>query len=72
MAKKGSIRGNGDGKGGGNDTYTITGRGVVTRKTLLREVKAGKHEGFHTMEVDGETWVRSNPDSRTSDNINEE
>lgn len=41
-----SINGNG-GKNGGNDSYTITGRGEVSRKTLVREVKEGKHPDTH-------------------------
>lgn len=72
MANKGSVSGNGDGKDGGNDTYTVRGRGVVDRDTLVKEVDQGKHEGFHTVEIDGEKWVRSNPDKSTSDNINKD
>jgi hypothetical protein len=70
MARKGSITGNGDGKDGGNDSYTVKGRGVVDRKALAKEVDQGKHDGYHTVEIDGEKWVRSNPDNTTSDNIN--
>lgn len=46
MAKGSSINDNG-GKNGGNDSYTITGRGEVSRKTLVREVKEGKHPDTH-------------------------
>ncbi|HBC3412350.1 TPA: DUF3892 domain-containing protein, partial [Vibrio parahaemolyticus] len=39
MAK--NIRGNNDGEHGENDSYTIQGRGVVSRETLVDEVNAG-------------------------------
>jgi hypothetical protein len=69
MAK--NIKGNQDGEGGRNDTYTITGRGVVDRKDLVEEVEAGKHPDFSLYEKDGVKFVRSNPDSTQSNNINE-
>ncbi|RRW46564.1 DUF3892 domain-containing protein [Pseudomonas luteola] len=68
MAK--NIRGNGDGRNGRNESYTIPGRGVVPRARLVREVDAGKHPGFNTVNVNGTEYVRSNPDSQTSNNVN--
>lgn len=65
------IKGNGDGEGGGNDSYTIPGRGVVQRKTLVREVEQGKHPNFSTYTRDGETYVRANPDPKESNNVND-
>lgn len=69
MAK--NIKGNQDGKGGRNETYTIHGRGTVARKKLAKEVKDGKHPNFSTYERDGETFVRANPDDSSKNNVNE-
>lgn len=69
MAKK--IRGNQDGENGENESYTIPGRGVVERKQLVDEVNAGKHPNHHVISINGVDYVRSNPDSTESNNINE-
>lgn len=37
------IKGNQDGDNGQNETYTILGRGIVTRRKLVTEIEAGKH-----------------------------
>ena len=68
MAK--NITGNNDGEGGRNESYTIPGRGVVPRKTLVKEVEKGKHPDFSIYEKDGEKFVRSNPDSTEKNNVN--
>ena len=65
-----NIRGNRDGANGGNDSYTVHGRGVVDRQTLVKEVKAGQHPHHHVLTVEGEEYVRDNPDSSTTDNNN--
>ena len=70
MAK--NIRGNNDGENGRNDSYTIQGRGVVTRQKLVNEVEAGKHPDHSVYQRDGEKFVRSNPDSTESNNVNKE
>ena len=68
MAK--NIRGNNDGNGGRNESYTINGRGEVKRKKLVREVEAGNHPDFSIYEINKEKYVRGNPDSKESNNIN--
>ena len=68
MAK--NITGNNDGEGGRNESYTIRGRGVVTRKTLVQEIEGGKHSDFSVYESGGEKFVRSNPDSTETNNVN--
>ena len=70
MAK--TIKGNRDGEGGRNDTYNIPGRGTVTRSTLVREIKQGKHPAFSTYTREGRTYARANPDSKDSNNVNED
>ncbi|GHA34283.1 DUF3892 domain-containing protein [Photobacterium aphoticum] len=70
MAK--NIRGNGDGENGENDSYTIHGRGIVSRDDLVEEVKNGKHPNHHVINRDGDEYVRSNPDCSESNNINKE
>lgn len=68
MAK--NITGNNDGEGGRNESYTIPGRGVITRQILVKEVENGKHPDFSIYEINGEKFVRSDPDSTESNNVN--
>lgn len=69
MAK--NITGNNDGEGGRNESYTVIGRGKeIPRKTLVKEVEDGKHPDFSIYEHKGEKFVRSNPDSTESNNVN--
>lgn len=70
MAK--NIRGNNDGENGENDSYTIAGRGVVSRETLVQEVEQGKHPHHHVININGEDYVRSNPDRTIGNNVNKE
>lgn len=69
MAKK--IIGQHDGQKGGNDTYSIPGRGNVSRGELVKEVKDGKHPGFMTTTINGKEYVKGNPDGKDSNNINQ-
>ncbi|MFC3679111.1 DUF3892 domain-containing protein [Bacterioplanoides pacificum] len=69
MAKSENISGNADGKNGENQSYTIRGRGEVSRAQLVREVNNGQHEGVHVQCVNGTNYVRANPNSRSCDNI---
>ena len=64
-----NINGNGDGPNGRNDSYTIPGRGVVDRDTLVSEVESGRHPNFHTIDVGGESYVRANPDANCDNNV---
>ena len=65
-----NIRGNRDGDNEHNDTYTIQGRGTVTRPKLVKEVKQGKHPNHTTIKVDGVDYVKAKPDSKKENNIN--
>lgn len=65
------IKGNGDGPGGRNETYSIPGRGVVGRKSLVREVEQGKHPDFSIYTREGEKYVRGNPDSMAGNNVDQ-
>lgn len=67
-----NIRGNNDGTNGGNDSYTIQGRGVVERNTLVQEVNQGKHPNHHVITVNGQDYVRANPNSNNKDNVNKD
>lgn len=71
MAKASSISGNEDGYNGENQSYTIHGRGVVSREQLAREVNYGMHQGVHTIEVNGTEYVRANPNNCKLDNIDD-
>jgi hypothetical protein len=68
MAK--NIKGNRDGEGGRNDSYTIPGRGIVEREELVKEVEKGKHPDFSIYELDQEKFVRAKPDSSQTNNVN--
>lgn len=66
-----NIIGNGDGENGENDTYRIPGRGThIPRAQLVSEVEADRHPGFSTYTINGETYIRSNPDNSTNNNVN--
>ena len=69
MANSKSITGNADGSNGENQTYSINGRGNVSRAKLAREVDAGKHDGVHTVKVNGTKYVRANPNKNANDNV---
>lgn len=69
MARK--IKGNHDGPNGGNDSYSIPGRGQVSRPRLVSEIRAGQHDDFGTIRVNGKTYVRAKPDNSTRNNIND-
>ena len=69
MAK--TIKGNGDGPNGGNDSYTIRGRGSVSRRQVVREVQQGKHPNFGVVTVQGEKYVRGRPDTSKGNNVND-
>jgi len=65
MATSKSINGNAGGLNGENQSYTINGRGDVSRAKLAREVDAGLHVGVHTVKVNGTKFVRANPNHNT-------
>lgn len=69
MATSRSINGNADGSNGENQSYTIAGRGEVSRSQLVREVNNGQHEGVHVQRVNGVGYVRANPNHNQGDNV---
>jgi hypothetical protein len=69
MANK--IKGNGGGPQGGNESYTIPGRGTVSRVRLVSEVQQGKHPNFGVVTVAGKQYVRGLPDKRKNNNVND-
>lgn len=71
MAKGRSINGNGGGKGGGNESYTITGRGEVSRRQMVAEIKQGKHPDSHVYKINGKEYARNNRNQNKPDNIND-
>lgn len=66
------IRGNQDGENGRNESYTIHGRGVVSRVDLVKEVEQGLHPGHSVYEINGEKYVRSNRDDTETNNVNKD
>jgi hypothetical protein len=69
MAK--NITGNQDGLKGGNDTYKIQGRGSdIPRKTLVEEVKQGKHPNHTTTKINNVEYVKAKPNPKINDNVN--
>ena len=68
MAK--NIIGNHDGEKGGNETYTIHGRGVVSRPQAVKEAKRGKHPNHITTKINGKEYLKAKPNDKINDNIN--
>lgn len=68
MAK--NIIGNRDGAKGGNETYTIHGRGVVPRPQAVKEGKQGKHPNHTTTKINGKEYLKAKPNNKINDNIN--
>lgn len=64
------IKGNNDGPNGRNETYQIGSRKEVTRAEAVKEVKAGKHPDSHVVKINGNEYVRDNPDDSKKDNVN--
>lgn len=64
------IEGNNDGPGGRNDSYKIGSRKNVPRKQTVKEVKQGKHPDAHVVKINGNEYVRDNPDHSKKDNVN--
>ncbi|SFX47056.1 hypothetical protein SAMN03097694_2351 [Janthinobacterium lividum] len=64
------IKGNNDGPGGRNESYQIGSRKEVPRAVAVKEVKDGKHPDAHVVTVNGQEYVRDNPDSSDKDNVN--
>ncbi len=64
------IRGRQDGKGGRNEHYDIGSRKNVARREAVREVERGKHPDAHIYHRGGQKYIRDNPDSSTTDNVN--
>ncbi len=71
MAKGSSINGNADGKNGSNKSYTVAGRGKVTRAKMVSEIKKGQHPDTHVLKVDGVEYARNNPNHNKPDNIDD-
>lgn len=71
MAK--TIKGNQDGAKGGNDTYTIPGRGSnIPRPKLVKEVKQGKHPEHTTTKINGKEYIKAKPNNKKNDNVNKD
>lgn len=66
----GKIVGNGDGKGGRNETYDVGNRKEVPRPQIVREIEQGKHPGNHVVKINGQKYARDNPDGSKKDNVN--
>lgn len=64
------IIGKNDGPGGRNEHYKIGNRNNVSRTQAVKEVKSGKHSGAHIVTINNRDYVRDNPDSSKSDNVN--
>ncbi len=72
MAKGSSINGNGGGANGGNESYTVTGRGKVSRAQIVKESeKLNMHPDSHVYKRNGKKYLRNNPNHDKPDNINE-
>lgn len=64
------IKGRNDGLGGRNEHYDIDSRKNVPRRNVVAEVKRGEHDGVHIVKINDREYVRDNPDSSKTDNVN--
>lgn len=64
------IIGNNDGPNGRNESYKIGNRAHVPRTQAVREVEVGKYPDAHVVKINNRKYVRDNPDSSKSDNVN--
>lgn len=64
-----SIKGIKNSNSTGNSKYLV-GKQVKSRPATVKEVKAGKHPGYHTVSVNGVLYVRADPDKTDSNNVN--
>jgi hypothetical protein len=51
------------------ESYTINGK-HKTCEQAIKEVKDGKHPGYHVREMNGKEFIASNPDNKSSNNVN--
>lgn len=66
-----NISGNNDRPGGGNDSYSIPGRGnKIPRAQVVSEINQGKHTNFSTIKRNGIEFARAKPDNSKSNNVN--
>ena len=65
-----NIRGNRDGDNRHNESYSIQGRGTVSRQRLVREIKSGKHPNHITAKINGVEYVKAKPDNQIKNNVN--
>ena len=63
------ITGRRENDSGGNTHYRIGQTKIVPRGEAVRMEKQGKLPGYHTLKVNGVEYLRDNPDTRESDNI---
>ena len=67
------IKGNHDGSKGGNDTYTIPGRGSnIPGKIIVNEIKKGLHPNHTTTKINGKEYVKAKPNNLEKDNVNKD
>lgn len=68
MAK--NIKGNRDGLNNRNETYTIQGRGVISKNQVVKETNQGKHPNHFVTKINGNEYIKSKPNKNIDDNVN--
>lgn len=64
------IKGRNDGPNGRNEHYDVGSRTNIPRRKMVQEVKDGKFPNNHVVEINGQKYVRDNPDGTKRDNVN--
>ena len=54
---------------GANTHYKLSNKKIVTKANAVKMVKSGKLKGYQIIKVKGVDYLRDEPDSRESDNI---
>lgn len=67
------IKGNQQGLKGGNNTYTIPGRGSdIPRQTLVKEVNQGNDPKYITTKINGKEYIKAKPNKKINVNVNKD
>jgi hypothetical protein len=54
---------------GRNTRFHVPGHGEIPRQTLVQQIRAGEHEGYHVRVINRVATPVSNPNGNSDDNL---
>ena len=69
MAGKSKITVTSESETGRNVRFNVAGQGVVSRQTLVQQIRGGEHENCHVRIINGLATPVSNPNGNERDNL---